>query len=277
MNARLAAARALIAVALAGAAGVGHAGVFDDDLARQRIDQLRNQLQLIQKAVDGRLGGLEAQVQDRSAVIGLATSIDGIRDDMARLRGQIEVLVNRIEQGERRQKDFYADLDSRLRKLELARDDAAAKARAAEEKAKEDRAAKERADQENAAAEGKAYEGALSAYKAGDYKGSVQQFQAFLAGWPDSPLNASAQYWIGNALFALKDYKGSIAAHRKLVTEAPDNARTPDAMLNIASAQAELGETRAEQATLKDLVARFPKTQAADQAKQRLARRPAAR
>ncbi len=46
-------------------------------------------------------------------------------------------------------------------------------------------------------------------------------------------------------------------------------------MLNIASSQAELGDIKAERNTLKDLIDRYPKTPAADQAKQRLARRPA--
>ncbi len=267
--------RVAVMAALAGGTLAAHAGVFDDDEARQRIEQLRNQLQLIQKSVDGRFGSLEAQVQDRSALIELGSTIDKLRDELARMRGQFEVMANRIEQAERRQKDFYADLDNRLRRMERAQEERAKEDLARNDKLKEDKEARERAEQESAAAEGKAYEAALAAYKAADYKAAAQQFEAFVAAWPESPLAGNAQYWNGNALFSLKDYKGAKAAQQKMVASSPDNPRVPDALLSIASAQAELGDTKAEQATLKDLVARFPKSPAADQAKQRLARRPA--
>ncbi len=42
-------------------------------------------------------------------------------------------------------------------------------------------------------------------------------------------------------------------------------------MLNIATAQLDLGETAAARRTLEDLVAKFPKSDAAIKAKQRLA------
>ena len=38
--------------------------------------------------------------------------------EIARLRGQIEVLANELANTQKRQKDFYTDLDARLRNLE---------------------------------------------------------------------------------------------------------------------------------------------------------------
>ena len=76
-------------------------------------------------------------------------------------------------------------------------------------------------------------------------------------------------------MFALKDYKRAVTELRKLVLGWPENPRASDSLLTIASAQAELGDAKAEHATLTELVAHYPKTPAADQAKQRLARKPA--
>src|SRR5256885_9342089 len=110
---------ALWAALLAGAA---HAALFDDDEARKQIFQLKNQVEARQKAIeerlsaiDARLGQLDSSGQNR--VVDLAQLIESLRQDVAKLRGQIEVLSNQTETLERRQKDLYADLDNRLRKL----------------------------------------------------------------------------------------------------------------------------------------------------------------
>ena len=256
---------ALLMAALLGVALPARAALFDDNEARARIEELRKQVESIQRAMDGRLGNLESQVQDRKALVDLSGSIDALRQELARLRGQVEVLANQVDQSDRRQRDLYTDLDTRLRKFEQAR--------AEQEKAAEEKAAREKQAQEAAAAEARAYESALGQYKAGGYQAAIQEFQNFLTSFPTSQLAPSAQYWTGNAYYALKDYKSAIGALQRVVSSWPDNTRASDAMLNIASSQAELGDTKAERATLKDLIDRYPKTPAADQAKQRLARR----
>lgn len=235
------------------AAGAARAGMFDDDEARKAVANLRVQVEANQKAVEERLAKIETLVQDRS--IELNRQIDELKQELARLRGQIEVQLHQIETLDRRQKDLYVDLDARLRKLE-------ANAAAQEKQA---------ASAPDPVAEGKAYEAALNQFKLGNYQASVAAFQGFLASYPDSQQVSSAQYWIGNAYYALRDYKMAIAAQQKLLASWPDSAKAPDALLNIASCQAEMGEPRAARETLQSLLKKYPGTPAAEQAKQRLA------
>ena len=244
---------AALLLALCLAAGAARAGMFDDEEARKDIAALRDQVGTNQKAVEDRLARIETMLQDRS--IELARLIDELKQELARMRGQFEVQAHQIETLDRRQKDLYVDLDARLRKLEAG-------AQAQEKQA---------ASAPDPVAEGKAYEAALNQFKLGNYQASVAAFQSFLAGYPNSQQVSSAQYWIGNAYYALRDYKTAIAAQQKVLASWPDSAKAPDALLNIASCQAELGETRAARETLQALVKKYPGTQAADQAKQRLA------
>ena len=251
--------------ALALAAGLSlaqgaSAGLFDDDEARARIDQLRRQYEANRTAVDERLGRIEAEVRDRRALVDLANQIEGLKADIARMRGQVEVLLNQAETADKRQKDLYLDIDTRLRKLEQAREQAAA-APAAEKPA---------ATGEPAAAETKAYEAALNQFKLGNYPLAISAFQGFMVTYPSSPLAPSAQYWIGNAYYAQRDYKNAIAAQQKVLSAWPDNSKAPDAMLNIATSQEAAGDRRGAQKTLEGLVARFPASSAAATAKQRL-------
>src|SRR6266513_2189393 len=111
---------ALWAALLAGAA---HAALFDDDEARRQIFQLRNQVEARQKAIEERLSAIDARLgtmdsSGQNRVVDLAQLIESLRQDLAKLRGQIQVLSNQTETLERRQKDLYVDLDNRLRKLE---------------------------------------------------------------------------------------------------------------------------------------------------------------
>jgi tol-pal system protein YbgF len=233
--------------------GAARAGLFDDDEARKDLAALRTQVGANQKAAEERLARIETLVQDRA--IELAKLIDELKQDLARMRGQIEVQANQIETLDRRQKDLYADLDARLRKLE-------ASAQAQEKQA---------ASAPDPLVEGKAYEAALNQFKLGNYQSSVAAFQSFLASYPESQQVSSAQYWIGNAYYALRDYKTAIAAQQKVLASWPNSAKAPDALLNIASCQAEMGEAKAARETLKSLLKQYPGTQAAEQAKQRLA------
>lgn len=244
---------ALLLLGLCLATGAVRAGLFDDEEARRDIAALRAQVGANQKAADERLARIETMVQDRS--IELTKLLEELKQDLARMRGQIELQANMIETLDRRQKDLYVDLDARLRKLEASVQAQEKQAAAAPEPL----------------AEGKAYEAALNQFKLGNYQSSVAAFQNFLATYPDSPQVSSAQYWIGNAYYALRDYKMAIAAQQKLLASWPTSAKAPDALLNIASCQSETGEIKAARETLQTLVKKYPGTPAAEQAKQRLA------
>jgi len=248
---------AALLLALCLVAGAARAGLFDDEEARKDLAALRAQVGANQKAMEQaleqRFSRMETLMQDRS--IELTKLIEELKQDLARMRGQIEVQANRIETLDRRQKDLYVDLDARLRKLE-------ASAQAQEKQA---------AAAPDPLAEVKAYDAALNQFKLGNYQTSIAAFQNFLTTYPDSQQVSSAQYWIGNAYYALRDYKMAIAAQQKLLASWPTSAKAPDAMLNIASCQAEMGEAKAARETLQTLLKKYPGTPVAEQAKQRLA------
>ena len=239
------------------------AALFDDDEARKQIIQLKNQAEARQKALDERLSVIDAKLGQmdstgQNRVVDLAQLIESLKQDMAKLRGQIEVLSNQTETLERRQKDLYVDLDNRLRRIEQTQTQIQDKMTQGER---------------SAAAEKQAYEAALNQFKVGNYQLSITSFQNFMTNFSSSDLLPSAQYWIGNAYYAMRDYKAAIAAQQKVVRLWPENAKAPDALLNIASSQAEIGQSAAARETLRTLVKKYPSSSASEQAKQRLAQK----
>jgi tol-pal system protein YbgF len=249
----------LTAAALAALAPLAsRAALFDDDEARRQIYDLRDRVQTSQKAVNDRLDKIEAAVQDKKPLLDLAAMIESLRSDIAKLRGQNEVLLNQADNLEHRQRDLYVDLDNRLRKLEQA------------QAAQQD---KQNAAERNAAQEKDAYDAALNQFRQNNYGAAIAAFQGFLSSYASSQLAPSAQYWIGNAYYAMRDYKSAIAAQQKVLATWPDNPKASDALLNIASSQSELGDARAARESLQQLVKKYPGTPAAGEAKQRLAKR----
>jgi tol-pal system protein YbgF len=284
----------LIAASLASLAlASAHAGLFDDDEARAQIVQLRNQVAEQQRVIDQRLSELEAQARNRS-IIDLFNQVETLRAEMARLRGQLELLQNEIESSQKRQRDLYVDLDGRMRKLEAAQE-AARQAQQAQPAAQPQPAGITQAPivpdpvrsappavagQSQAplqvvpvvdpAQEQRAYDQGLDHFRAGRFGEAVTAFQIFIRNYPRSPLASSAQYWIGNSLYAARDFRGAIAAQRQLLSQWPDSNKAPDALLNISTSLSELGDLQGARATLQEVNSKYPTSEAAAKARQRL-------
>jgi len=259
---------ALLAMAIA--APCFAQGLFDDNEARRRVEALRSQLVENQRIVDERLSKMEnafAGATDRSAVLQLSSQIEALRGDIAKMRGQLEVVSNQVETADKRQKDLYLDIDTRIRKLEEAREQAASAA-AAQPATPAAPAAPAESPQ---AAETRAYQSALDQFKLGNYPMAVASMQVFLLNHPNSTLAPNAQYWIGMAHSGQRDYKSAIAAQRKLLASWPESDKAPDALLSIASSQETMGDRRSAQKTLEEVIARYPSSSAAASAKQRIA------
>jgi tol-pal system protein YbgF len=94
----------------------------------------------------------------------------------------------------------------------------------------------------------------------------------FLRRYPTSGYAASSLFWIGNAQYATKDYKESVANFRKLLSIAPQHARAPEAMLAISNCLVELKDTKGARKAMEDLISSHPSSDAAQTAKDRLAR-----
>lgn len=286
-----------MALALAIAAHGAQAGLFDDEEARKSIKATNERLDSLQKDLDARLAALDQQIKGLG-LVELFNQVEAIKADVARIRGQVEVLTHELAESQKRQRDLYVDLDSRMRKLEAGPGavvpapvtEAAPPAPAAgaapttgapvagtlppqtptPAPAVAGAPALAASAAPAPATEQRLYDGALEQFKRGDYAGAIGSFGTFVKTYPKSPLAASAQYWVGNAQFARKDYRAAITAQRQLLASYPDSTKVPDALLNIASAQAELGDSASSRRTLEELIAKYPQSESAGKAKQRL-------
>jgi tol-pal system protein YbgF len=225
------------------------AGIFDDDEARLRIEKLRTDVTAMAQRLD-----LAARNQ-----IEFANQAEALKAEVARLRGQLEVLLNDMETTQKRQRDFYVDLDGRLRKLETAAPTNPPAGDAKPDAAKVD-----------PAQETREYEAALGAFKAAKYKEANAAFLAFVNAHPNSSLAASAWYWAASSHYQLKEYAKAAETFGKVAAGWPNDPKAPDALLAEGNALAEAGNAKGANAVFQKLVATYPASSAAQSAKVRL-------
>lgn len=246
------AAAALLMVACMGSAS---AGLFDDEEARKAILDLRQKNQVTeQKLAEESRRATEDAAQLRRSLIELQNQLEATRAEVAKLRGQDEQVVRDLAELQRLQKDTAQSLDERLRKFEPSRMTMDGKEFVADPSEKRD------------------YDAAMAIFRKGEFASAQLVFVDFLTRYPKTGFRQSALFWLGNAQYATKDYKDALSSFRALVVSAPDHMRVPEAILAIANCQLELKDNKGARKTLEELVANHPGSEAAQAAKDRLAR-----
>ncbi len=237
------------------------AGLFDDDEARKAILDLRTRITQSDDQSRARLTELSAanaQLLEqitvlRRSLLELNNQLELIRGDLAKLRGTDEQTQRELADLQKRQKDLGQVYDDRLRKLEPVKVTLDGRDFAAEPD------------------ERKSYDDAVALMRGGDFDKALASLAAFQRRYPNSGYGDSVRYWLGNAQYAKRDYKEAINSFRAFVAAAPEHPRAPEALLALANSQAEMKDTKAARKTVEDLIKVYPKSEAAQAGKERLA------
>lgn len=229
--------------------------LFGDDEARKAIIELRQKVDANRQAAEAATNdSRENDAATRRSLLDLANQIELLRGEIARLRGQNEQLARDVSELQRAQKDVQTGIDERLRQVEPIKVELDGQAFTAQPAEKRD------------------FDAAMDALRKSQFDASTTAFTAFLRRYPSSGYTASALYWQGNAQYASRAYKDAVATHQRMVTEFPQHPRTPEAMLALANSQVELKDTKSARRTLEDVVKKYPQSEAAVAARERLTR-----
>jgi tol-pal system protein YbgF len=218
-------------------------------------------LQLRLDDLDARVGRIDRIVSNQS-LIQMAQQLDSLQNEIRGLRGRIEELQNENVKLRKEQRDLYADLDKRLA-------DAAAAAAAATAAAVAARTPAPPPVDEQAQ-----YARALEELKARNYASAVEILRNLAAAMPNGALADNTQYWLGEAYYVTQDYDLAAATFQGVVTNWPNSRKVPDALLKLGYTQAEQGRVAAARSTLQQVISKYPDSDAARLATERLAKLP---
>ena len=247
---------ALAAVAAATLALGGCAVAPEDDPVYIRMNDLDARVQRIER------------VMTNQSLLEMAQRIDALQAELRTMRGEVELLQNQSEGGKQQSRSLYGDLEKRIAALETLGGVAGTTSGSAGSAAPPQPAAGSGGEQAS-------YDAAFSALKGADYPKAIAGFKSFVGTYPASALASNAQYWLGEAYYVTREYQSAIGAFQKVTTDWPDSRKAPDALVKVGFTQSALGRNGDARVTLEDVVRRYPGTEAAQLATERLKRLPA--
>ena len=273
-----------LAVSLLASAGAAHASLFGDDEARKAILELRGRLTAVDeasKARDAEAQQAQSQALARQAaqltqqttqqmaqqaaafeelvqtlkrsILDLNGQIEGLKGELARMRGSHEQLARDVAELQKRQRDLAQASDDRIARLEPVK------------------VTLDGQDFMASPEEKRSYDEALAVMRTGDFDKALAAFAAFQRRYPGSGYAEAARFWTANALYGKRDYKEAVAAFRAFVNAAPKHPRAPEALLALANSQAEMKDRPGARKTLDELIKTYPQSEAAQAGKERLA------
>ena len=167
----------------------------------------------------------------KSAQMQLMTQINRLTEQNRMLTGRIEEISNSIHVEQRSSRELYTKLDDRLMALEPV--------------SVEIDGATHLVDAQEKAA----FDAAFAKLQEEDLKPALAALKDFVTRYP----------------------KTTMTVQNRLIRECPKSSRVPDAMLSVGSAQAALGNVKAASATFSKVIRNHPDSEAAAEAKKRLA------
>lgn len=276
---------ALLVLTLTGCAASGGGNSISGRAAlspeERRLQDAENKVAALQRRMDA----LDAVSSGASTVAS--------KDDLRDLLGQIERLNNDLRQLDQRSRQFYIDLDQRLRSLEggsapasgagfgvlaptpplregALPPGAAALPPVTPPATGSSAPAAAGGSAANDPEEERSYLATFELLKNGKYDEAVRGFESHLQRYPSGRYADNAAYWMAEANFVKRDYAAAARAFQRVVSRHPESPRAPDALFKLALTQVELKQTRESNATLREVIERYPNSNAARLAQQRL-------
>ncbi len=220
-----------------------------------------------------------------------------MKQEIQGLRGEIELLVHKMEKSAKEQEDRYSEIEQRLNQLSekppstnpTTQEGTAGNTEAVdiETLLKEIEGGKEgestsgttettttnvaTATTENASAdEEPAYQQAFKWVHQGQYEQVITAFKEFLTHYPQGKHAADAQYWIGESQYALKKFDDALVTYRQLMEKYPQSSKYSYAQLKIGYIYAEKQDYTNARTTLNKVKSDFAGTAVARLAEERL-------
>lgn len=226
-----------------------------------------------------------AQNKDQGA-LAMVNQMQQMQAQLRQLQGQIEELQHHLQELDDKNKAQYADIDSRLGRLESGgvgtvvpagaqagpdntpNNPAAASSAAAG--ANTAGASPGDAASADPAVVQAAYDVAFKALQSGAYAQASREFRAFIQEYPNQSLTPNALYWLGESYYGTTNYAVALTSFQQLLSQFPQSEKVPDALLKVGYCQYELKQMAEAKATLTMVTTRYPGSRAASLASERL-------
>ncbi|MBF6622563.1 MAG: tol-pal system protein YbgF [Pseudomonas stutzeri] len=208
----------------------------------------------------------------------LFVQLQQMQEEIAQLRGMLEVQQNDIQRLQQEGLERYQDLDRRLSQGAAGgqANQNSSTVSANNNAGGTSQAPAGASAQESASADPEKeklyYDAAFDLIKAKDFDKASQAFAAFLRRYPQSIYAGNAQYWLGEVNLANGDLQAAGQAFAKVSQVYPQHSKVPDSLYKLADVELRLGNRDKANGIYRQVVADYPNSSAAQLAQRQLNR-----
>ena len=235
-----------------------------------RDAERRKQGQALKTDIEGR----NQELRKQSA--GLRAVLEEMDEDIRILSGRLEEMEHSMQQQQRKTEELEIKRQEKLDRLEQRMDQNLEQIRSMEQYLNLESTKKPVVvatpgiSAKKPVSEEEIYRSAKQAFDQGDSEAARRGFQEFIKRYPKSKNADNAQFWIGEIYYREKWYEKSILEYQKVIENYPRGNKVPASLLKQGLAFFNIGDKANARLILKELVKKFPKSNEAKIAQQKL-------
>jgi tol-pal system protein YbgF len=234
-----------------------------------QVQALQDQMTHMQQSFDERMGVMKNLMDQNTDGMNKVTSaIKALEGSLEKLQGDNGAKVDQLSGQIQALNDSIDELKARLAKVSKQLEDVQA--------AQQNQAAAQAAQQAQQQALAQApppdvlYNNALRDYNAGKNDLATQEFSDYVRFYPSTDLAGNAFFYLAEINFKQGNYQAAVKNYDQVLQNFPTGNKAPSSDLKKALALIELGQQDDGIAELRHVIQRYPRTNEASQARERL-------
>jgi len=264
---------ALVLVVLTGLLAIAPMGAFAASKEiiqlQTQVDELQHQITQMKQSFDERMGVMRSLLEKNTdAANKVSAAIDGLQSSLNKQQTDRAAQVDQISGQIQALNDTMDELKVRLAKLSKQLEDMQA--------AQQSMAAQQAQAQQQAQAIAQApapdvlYNNALRDYNGGNNDLATQEFGDYIKFYPNTDLAGNAYFYLGEIAYKAADYQKAVTSYDLVLQNFPSGSKAAAAQLRKGFALIELGKQDEGAQELKHVIQRYPRSNEALQARDKL-------
>lgn len=235
-----------------------------------RDAQVRKQREALKSDLEGR----NQELRKQSA--GLRAILEEMNEEIRILSGRLEEMEHAIKQQQRSAEETQKQREEKLNRLTERADQNSEKILQMEKYLNLESTKKSVASvtpgvsAKKPSSEDDMYRFAKQAFDQGDSEAARKGFQDFIQRYPNSKNADNAQFWIGEIYYREKWFEKAILEYQNVIEKYPQGNKVPAALLKQGLAFSSIGDQANSKLILEELVRKYPKTNEAKIAAEKL-------
>jgi tol-pal system protein YbgF len=237
-----------------------------------QVQQIQDQMTALKQSLDERMGVIKSLMDQNTdsinkvtvAITNMQVAIQKQQSDtnnhVDQLSGQLQTLNDSLDELKAR----LGKVTNQLEAMQQAQQTLAAQA------SQQAQQSQQQQQQMSVPPPDVLYNNALRDYNGGNVDLAKQEFADYVKNYPNTDLAGNAYFYQAEMDFKAGDYPNAIKGYDQVLQTFPDGSKAASAELKKGMAQIESGQKDAGITTLRHVVQRYPRTNEAMQAKDRL-------